>query len=424
MKHLYKPFLVVFLLPLFSLAQSNYKPGIVITLKGDTLHGFIDYKEWENNPKDITFKNKLDNSNTESFSTKNTAAFSITGLEYYQRFVLSISNDEVEIGKLALKPDTGTIADTIFLKVITKGKYLTLYRYTDDIKQRFFFSEAGESQPQELIYHAYYNADESSSVQYINRYRNQLVYLTQKYAVNNDKLNGQILGANYNEPELTKVVQIINGISSQQFTTQKLAGSRWFAGIGANYSNLKFTETGGTPSAGTNVSNSSSILPEITAGINFFPNESVQSLLFRAELSVAVNQYKISNADNSGTPPSTSSVNFTQYNSSITPQIIFNIYNKEQLKAFIGVGAAFNFSAYNQYRYITNYGGSIPDYIQNNYPAFDKFWLSFPIKAGITLNNKIEINICYIPSASLTNDNIDSGNVTSYQLGVNYLFGK
>ena len=42
-----KYFLVtLLLLPLLSIAQSNYKSGYVVTLKGDTLRGYINYKEW------------------------------------------------------------------------------------------------------------------------------------------------------------------------------------------------------------------------------------------------------------------------------------------------------------------------------------------------------------------------------------------
>jgi len=46
MKHLVKLLLIFILLPFISTAQTNYKPGYVVTLTGDTLHGFIDYKEW------------------------------------------------------------------------------------------------------------------------------------------------------------------------------------------------------------------------------------------------------------------------------------------------------------------------------------------------------------------------------------------
>jgi hypothetical protein len=45
MKFFYKVLLAVILLPAFSYAQSNYKPGYVVNLKGDTLRGFIDCRE-------------------------------------------------------------------------------------------------------------------------------------------------------------------------------------------------------------------------------------------------------------------------------------------------------------------------------------------------------------------------------------------
>ncbi|HEY4322452.1 MAG TPA: outer membrane beta-barrel protein [Mucilaginibacter sp.] len=425
MHNFYKTVLAAILFPLFTLAQSNYKPALVINLKGDTVHGFIDYKEWDKNPKNINFKSSLNAPTTEVISSKNAAGFAITGLEFYQRSILSISIDQIDISKLATRLDTSAVVDTVFLKVIAKGKYLTLFRYSDDIKRRFFIQEAGELQPEELIYRAYYSADISSSVQYINRYRNQLEYLAQRYAANSAKLSEQILEANYNEPDLIKIVQIINGSSSQQYASPSLTGSRWFAGAGVSYSDLKFTTTGGTTFTNSTTTHSNSISPKLTGGIDFFPNKNVQRILLRAEFSFTINQYDISNTNNTTTPQSTNSLKFTQYNYAITPQIIYNVYNKERLKTFIGVGAGLNFSAYNQYQYITKYEGSFPDVIQNNYPAFDKFRLSIPITAGITLNNKIEFSIGYIPSSSLQKDNgTFLSDVTVYQAGINYLFGK
>ena len=46
-------------LPLCSLAQSNYTAGYVVTVKGDTLHGYIDFREWYINPSFIDFKTLL-----------------------------------------------------------------------------------------------------------------------------------------------------------------------------------------------------------------------------------------------------------------------------------------------------------------------------------------------------------------------------
>ncbi|NJK97917.1 MAG: hypothetical protein HC905_26095 [Bacteroidales bacterium] len=54
-------FIVLFIgLILFNLAysQENYIPGYVIE-NGDTLKGFIDYRNWEKNPNQIAFKTSM-----------------------------------------------------------------------------------------------------------------------------------------------------------------------------------------------------------------------------------------------------------------------------------------------------------------------------------------------------------------------------
>jgi hypothetical protein len=423
MKHAYKLLLLFFLSPLFSFSQTNYKPGYVVKLGGDTLHGFIDYKEWGNNPKAINFKYSTDKGAAMSFSTTDAQAFGVTGLEHYRRFVLPISQDEVEVSKLPKALDTTSTIGTVFLKVVTDGKNLTMFNYTDGIKSRFYILEKSGSQPQELIYHAYYSSEESAYVKYVTTYRGQLEDMAQRYAVKTSQLDQKVLEAKYTESDLKKIVRMINGPSSQQSPDQSLGGSRWFVGLGVNASSLKYKNIPGTPSQPTTTISSSSIFPQLSAGIDFFPNKSVQQLIIRLEFSFTTNSYNLSGANPQSTPSSQTILNFKQYDPSFAPQIIFNAYNTPQLKVFAGVGAAFNFSAYNSYQSITRYGGSIPDNVQDNSPAFSKFWISIPIKAGITINNNIEISVCYMPSSSLTSDNIASANVTSFQAGVSYLFG-
>jgi len=427
MKHIYT-FTLLLLIPLFSLAQSNYKPGYVVNLKGDTLRGLINYHEWDRNPKDIRFKKGSGDGNTENFSIKDAAAFAVTGQEYYERFILPVSQDPLDLAKLGAKTAVPYITDTVFLKVINKGKYLTLYGYVDDIKPRFYLMGAGEAYPQELGYHAYYNADESSTVKYDYGYRTQLQQAAEKYNMATGQMIGQITRANYTEAELVKIVQTINGNSSPQFTTEKLSGTRWFAGVGINYSKLEFVKTKSTDFESDKTVSKNSIFPRLAAGADIFINKSTQSLILRVELSFTANQYKVSIADNDNTPSSTSTLDFKQYNPSITPQIIYNLYNKDELKIFVGAGASLNFSLYNHYAYITKYdNSSFQDVVQNNYPELNKFWIAVPLRTGMVLNKKLEINICYTPPASILNDNVSSllqGHITSYQAGVNYFFGK
>src|ERR1700733_6331117 len=97
MTQFYKLLFLLFLLPLFSLAQSNYKPGYVVTLKGDTLRGFIDYREWDSNPNAINFKTIAANKTAQSFTPADIVYFNIDDMETYQTYTGKISTDPVNI---------------------------------------------------------------------------------------------------------------------------------------------------------------------------------------------------------------------------------------------------------------------------------------------------------------------------------------
>jgi hypothetical protein len=425
MRYFYQTLLsFFFLLPFLSSAQTNYKPGYLITLTGDSIRGFIDYREWDSNPSSITYKKTLISGSPEEKSSQNTSAFGIDGLEYFQLFTLPLSQAQVDLNKLATHPDTTTKVEAVFLKLLAKGKYITLYKYTDNIKARFFISGPGQTQPAELIYNAYYNPDAASSVQYINRYRAQLQYAAQQYNTNSPQLGKQIANANYNEPDLIKIAQLINGSTgSSQQAGPKVSGSQWFAGLGVNNSELKLTQTAGTSTGNGTVNTAYSLFPTIRAGINFIPNVNTKRLLIRAEVSLTSNKYNIT-VYNTGSTQSVSHLNFKQFTPAIIPQIQYNFYSTKALQVFASAGAAVNFSFYNQYQYITTYSSSFANYVQSNYPDLSKLWVSFPLRAGVVLNNKIEISVCYIPSSSLTSNNVAvSANTTAYQAGITYIFG-
>ena len=81
-------------------------------------------------------------------------------------------------------------------------------------------------------------------------------------------------------------------------------------------------------------------------------------------------------------------------------------------------------SAYNHYQTTTNFEFSNAPMVQNNFPAFEKLWISFPLRAGVSISKKVELNFCYVPASPMTDYAEFSGSVTSYQFGINYLFGK
>ncbi len=408
--------LLSFFVPFLAVAQSNYKPGYVVNLKGDTLRGFIDYREWSKNPAQFSFKSGTAEMPERVYTTQDAKAFAVNGSEYYECHVVHISLDPIELSGLEHMVDTSYRADTVFLRVLTKGRYLSLYTYNDNIKNRFYELEPGDSQPQELAYHVYISTDESSSIKYVNRYRYQLQYIAQKNNVSDNKLATTLAQSHYEEADMLSIANIINGGGTKQFVSKSQFGSRLFAGLGVSNNNLQFTGYYSTP-------NGSSISPKLSAGIDLFANKNVQQLFLRAELDVTMDTHTFSDLSISGDDYGPNSLHFNQYTVALAPQVVFNIYNTDMLKVFISGGISFNFSTYPN-SYFTQVFFDNSTVKSSTIITYHSVWESYPLKAGLFLNKKLEIYACYVLSAQLT-DNFYSfdGSVKSYQAGINYLFG-
>src|SRR5579862_2109683 len=142
MKYFNKLFILIFLLPIVSIAQSNYKPGYVVDLKGDTIRGFIDLQEWDSSPTAISFKPVISAPKPQKLTVSDITFFNVDGLAIYKKYTSSISTDETNIAHLGTSRDTSYRVAPVFLKILQKGKNVALYQYTDDLKTRFYIGEA------------------------------------------------------------------------------------------------------------------------------------------------------------------------------------------------------------------------------------------------------------------------------------------
>jgi hypothetical protein len=415
MKKIYSLLLAGFLCPLFSSAQSNYKPGYVVNLKGDTLKGEIDYREWSKMPKTITFKNN--SGGTEKFTPKNSGGFGVTGVEYYRSFVVHVSQDEVGISNTQSLSDTTNIIDTVYLHLMTTGPRVTLYSYQDEIKNRFYLAE-GNTTPQELVFKAYYRSEESSSIQYSNRFRIQLQNIIQKQAINTAASDKLVENAKYERRDLVKIVQLINNNKSQVGVPTQ-SGTRFFAGIAVDHNTFKFK--GNTVFDGKS---SNYTAPEISVGADFFLNKVTQTFFFRLALSYTIDKHEFyeSGPSNIVTITRTSTLSFKQNILAITPQVVYNVYNTEKLKAFINLGIAIHNSSYNDYKTVETFG-NISSNTKEKDPEFHKFWVTLPtVKAGVSINKQIELFVGYIPATIVNAPGSFSAKISTYQAGINYLF--
>ena len=68
------------------LAQPNYKKGFIVNTNGDTLSGFINYKEWYKTPRSFSFKLSADDSRTETYGLNNLTFLQVEGRVTYEKF--------------------------------------------------------------------------------------------------------------------------------------------------------------------------------------------------------------------------------------------------------------------------------------------------------------------------------------------------
>lgn len=368
-------------LPAAIFAQSNYHQGYVLKNTGDTLKGYIDYREWERTPKSIQFKENESDKNILEFDPQTIKAFGITNMEYYISYTGIISMDKTQFPDIPVGLDTNKMLKTIFLKKVTTGKHLTLYQQKDDTKSRFFISERN-GPITELKYYQYYS--DGSNVIESARYKGQLIYYINQFDANDKSLINFAARTQFIENNLKTIVDKINGEGSTVNSTRRSKEFRLFAGVGVNYTQGLYDDTYYHLSSAT-------VFPKVNGGLDVFINPNVQQLILRAELSLSYNNPKLA-------MPYGEVYSFSQYTLGITPQIVFNVYNKDALKVYIDGGLSFNFSAYSDN--IISFAGTTA--VEKSPYKLEPYWANFPLQAGIVVNKKLEFALTYTGAAAYT----------------------
>ena len=161
---------------------------------------------------------------------------------------------------------------------------------------------------------------------------------------------------------------------------------------------------------------SSTQSPEINLGIDMFLNKNVQQFIFRTELSLWYSkprfQYLVYEASINDNYLATTF--FNQYTATLTPQVIFNFYNKDNFKIYIDGGVGLNFSSYSNSKLRV---GAVNE--------LDSFWPNFPVQVGIIINKKLNFSVTYSGYTDYTQFGGDDGiKNSSASVGVKYLFGR
>lgn len=404
----FKLLLVALCAPVLLFAQSNFKSGYILNSNGDTLKGYINYKEWEQSPKYIEFKQTVSSNQPSRFYPKMVKAFTVDGMDEYITYTGPISMDANTFPDLPNGIDTTVVQDTVFLHLIYQGKPLSLLSYKDKMKLRFFIQETG-GQPFEIKYYQYYAYNTRNQVREFKPYTTTFNQLAEKYNASDAEIKLDIDRSRYTESSLLDIVKRIN---KDKATSHSISGgSRFIAGISLNRTAVKID--GNTPFNGQSTTK---YFPSISAGIDLFLNKYTQRLIFRNELafSAASAEYNAAEGD------LYYNYKLSQSTISFRPQIIYNIYNRESLQFYLGVMFSINYSFYGKNRYINTFYST--RFEGNKYYALNSFWGSFPFQAGVIINRRFDLYATYLPSNSFSSQANFSISQSIYGFGAHYYF--
>jgi hypothetical protein len=262
---------VFFLLPHVLFAQSNYLPATIVNVHGDTVHGLADYREWDGNPSAISFKSAPDDKKVKKLLPDSVQYININDLETFVSYSGKVSMDFIDVNNISTGRDSSSKFETVFLRLIQKGKNVNFYSYTDAIKTRLYIQQNDDHLIFELGYRIYKTGESAETITE-GTYMKQLFALANKYNVLTDQLLVQIEKSEYKKEAILPFISKINGYTKNNEPKiakgSGRAGSAIGIGVGLNISNTqaggRYQITGGT--------DYTSVLPKISFIYNEFAN--------------------------------------------------------------------------------------------------------------------------------------------------------
>lgn len=157
-------------------SQENFLPGYIVPFKGDTVHGFIDYRNWDRNPDKIFFKEK--NSDNKVYYTPNEIkAFHVLD-EVYVSAIVETEVTPDNTNDLLTNKELKIKIDTAFLQTMINGTKSLYFYQNISGKAQFYIMQGGVY---DLLIHKRYLLDlkETTLIAENKKYVGQLTYYLQ-----------------------------------------------------------------------------------------------------------------------------------------------------------------------------------------------------------------------------------------------------
>lgn len=405
----YRPLAFFFFWVLCSSAysQSNFRKGYIVSLKGDTLKGYIDYRESARNPTRFRFKSLLEEKDIQYYTSSNGRKIVIEGYDQFERFEVVLSMNEIDYNKIEPCANPIKKKDIVFLKVITRGDRINLYSYRDELKDRFFILAVAQTTPEELEFKVQRRDDQLSA---ISTYRIQLDQIASRSPNYTPALKNLIELAPYSMRELKKIAERINTSNEKEATstTKIYKRGRFILSAGVNYSGITYKgqtlinadglDNNGNP-AWRAKTTTHSFLPAISLGYDLFFHPAIQRSYVRTELSITGIRSKVTSLYKLSRPYTeelTNKYDLSGVFVSFTPQLMYNIYHQRNLGLYIGGGLSVRYSFYPSqtlYQYTNKEGPGYSDQVFENYFTMKSLNVVATSQVGAIINRKIGISL-------------------------------
>jgi hypothetical protein len=400
-------------------AQKNYQRGHVVLTNGDTLKGWIDYRNWHVNPTSIRFKQDSLADNPHQFTTADISFFQVAGDKYVKAF---ITKDmlPVDIGHLVPDSTVNQQTDTAFLRVLVEGPVLNLYEVYD-FKPHYYIQDSTKSY-RELTYKCTWG-EVPNQMKIRNLFRGQLLAYLNIQPQHDKKLASRIENISYTSKEIGKVVAALNGLTGQSVpyvSNNSKKSLSFYAGAGAIYSTMTFSGDNGYLRA---IDFGWKTGPAIMAGVELSSERNFRDLSFRIEVAYSSIGYKANNLFIKMSP-GIDTVHYEIKQRSIIPSatVLYHIVKKEKFRYYIGAQFAVNISSYPVNAFTAKH--EYPRYPThtNKFISFNKSWPIINIKTGAIINRRWDIGITGSVWGSSVSTTVIHNKVRQYALWLGYRF--
>ncbi|MFT4093656.1 MAG: hypothetical protein QM640_08445 [Niabella sp.] len=379
--------------------QTNFQPGYIEFKNGDTLKGYIDYRQWEVNPDHILFKTDP-SKKAETYSVKDLNKFVVSEKDTYITAAITKDMRPVLLADLDHSNNDRKKNDTVFLRQIIESNNISLYIFKD-FKDHFYIKHTG-GDFEELEYKVYMrNENGLPYVEKLPIYRNQLT----KYIFNRpdfDRIKAAINNTGYTENDLLKIVNKINGETGNMDKSDlKKSKNTFFISAGVLGSPLKYFGT----TVLRNINFGIPFQPVIGFGIEFSSKRGFGATMLKAETIFHLINYNSSASTYNAASGETTIISYKLKGANIAPavSIVYSFIKTPEHKVYAGGGVAYNISILSPDEYKELNADGSERTVEEEYLTYEKGWASFHVCAGSILSKKFEVKASYQIKGSFLN---------------------